>query len=250
MYRNPFLTSTFVCVVLALMPQVFAQEETEAPSYGAGVDVMSSYVWFGTIISADPVIQPEAWFSYNGWTIDVWNNVDLTDYEIAPWRVTETDWTVEYGFDLKGVEMAVGYIYYTFPNLRIDDTQEVYASACFDVLLSPSVEVYYDFDEIGGVRATGSIGYAVPMGDGEDAPSVEFGAALDYGDSSYISGCFDDVGACLVDMTFSCQVPLAVSEHVSITPMIAYMQVLDKDLRACTDKSESLYGGVSVTAEF
>jgi hypothetical protein len=227
--------------------------ETEEPlSYGASVQFLSKYVSRGAVVSGDPVLQPEVWLSYKGFTFDIWNNVDLTDYEIAPWRLTESDFTVEYAFSLSKATIGLGYSYYTYPNLHYDDTQEFYASACLDVFLSPELTVYYDIDEICGVYANGLVRYAVPLGlecKGEKV-NAELSAAVGWGDSNYIGGCFDDTGESLVDLLLSCAVPVKLSDNVSLTPSISYMTVLDSHLRQCTGKSDALYGGIAVTVEF
>ena len=43
---------------------------------------------------------------------------------------------------------GAGYIYYALNNAN--DTQELYLSAAYDIMLKPTLAVYYDFDEGNG----------------------------------------------------------------------------------------------------
>jgi hypothetical protein len=45
-------------------------------------------------------------------------------------------------------------------------------------------------------------------------------------------------------------VPLQLSGSVTLTPAVYYMQIVDSDLRKCTDRSEALYGGASLEVDF
>jgi hypothetical protein len=249
MSKTSKLTCALVLTFVLAVP-VLAEEAVQAdkPAYGATISALSAYVSRGTVYTDDPVLQAEGWVAYEGFKLASWNNVDLTNDRVAERRLSETDWTLSYTLPIKAPAISVGYIYYTFPNLHIGDTQEVFASATFNVLLSPTIAVYYDIDQVNGAYANASVAYSVPLV--KDSVNADLGASVGYGDSSYISGCFADAGASLVDFVLSCKVPLKVSERVSITPQISYMTVIDNDLRECTEYSEALYGGVALTVNF
>jgi len=238
-------------VIGAIAAAALPEEESEGVEAGGALSFRTQYVSRGTVISGEPVLQPEIWLEYKGFTLDVWNNVDAADCNCATWRLIETDWAISYALSFHRVEMSAGYVYYTFPNLRAADTQEVYLSACFDAFLSPSLTTWYDFDEVCGTYTNASLTYSIPLGNGEKpAATVDLSAAVGWGDSSFIGGYFAEVGPALVDLTLSCEVLIRVSEKVSVTPNVAYMTVLDRDVRKCTSKSDTVYGGLSLVVEF
>ncbi|HEY6944629.1 MAG TPA: hypothetical protein VI431_05770 [Candidatus Acidoferrum sp.] len=78
------------CLTFALCCfPAFAQELTQPPqasppeqskfAWGVENDFRSSHVWRGLVISDQPVLQPEAWISVSGFTLDAWSNLTLRD---------------------------------------------------------------------------------------------------------------------------------------------------------------------------
>lgn len=61
--------------------QPLQQEPSEQTKLAWGVenDFRSSHVWRGLVISDQPVLQPEAWISVSGFTLDAWSNLALRD---------------------------------------------------------------------------------------------------------------------------------------------------------------------------
>jgi hypothetical protein len=177
--------------------------------------------------------------------------VDLTDDNFSAFSLTETNWTVEYGFSLPQTECALGYVYYTFPRWHVSDTQEVYGAAAFDVMLNPSLELVWDIDEVGGTYTNAGIGHGfdLPWSVNDEGLVLDCSAAVGYGDSNYIEGCFEDVGDGFVDLVLGVEMPIVLGEGLTLTPSIGWMQIIDSDLRKCTDKSEALYGGMALSAD-
>lgn len=229
-----------------------ATSDEDGITYGASVGFFTQYVSRGLVISNEPVLQPELSLGWHGWRLGVWNNVDLTDGNVAPWRLIETDWTLSYGRRAGQFDLEAGYIYYTFPNLHVDDTQEVYGAATLDTFLAPTVEVYYDFDEVGGTYSTFAVSHCVPLGfqvKGSDV-GVNLLAGVGYGDANYLAGCFDCNHAGFVDLLLSAELPMYLGSGWSVVPSLNYMQVLDRDLREQTAPSDALFGGLSLATEF
>ncbi len=237
---------------------VFAQEEA-APeaedsteiSYGVSGGVFSMYASRGSVISNEPVFQFEGWVTMGPLTLNVWNNMDLTNDVFSAGDITETDVTVEYAFSLPSVDCALGYIYYTFPNWGVDDTQELYGTAVVDCFLSPSVELYWDLDEIGGIYAVGGVSHSfeLPLAVGDENLSLDLSVAAGYGDSNYIAGCFASVGSAWVDLLVTAEVPIDLGNGLSLTPSVSYQQVLDTDIRQCTGDSDTVFAGLTLTKE-
>ncbi|MFQ5354180.1 MAG: hypothetical protein ACE5DR_04470, partial [Thermodesulfobacteriota bacterium] len=143
----------------------------------AGLDVMTNYVWRGQQLSDDHgVLQPYLEASYNGVTVNFWANEDLQNTQH-----TETDFTLSYSREIQKLAVDAGYIYYALDGF--DDTQEFYLTLAVDVIGSPSITYYGDFDEGRGGFLVVSIGHslALPKGmtlSGGFSASVNFRNAI------------------------------------------------------------------------
>ena len=158
------------CVLVALgCGSGWTAEERAKVEGSLGVAFNSKYLWRGQNLVDGAVVQPEGSLSYGGFSGTVWANYDADDGE--EW--TELDYTLDYttslgildsGLDL--VALSVGYTYYTFPNLEGGDfSQEVYLAAALDAVLSPSLAVYYDFEEGDGMYYELGIGHSIGLGE-------------------------------------------------------------------------------------
>jgi uncharacterized protein (TIGR02001 family) len=93
----------------------------------------------------------------------------------------EVDYYLGYAFPVTDVfTLDTGITFYSYPESVINDlTQEVYIGAAADVLLSPALYFYYDF-EVEAVTVEASIGYSVDLAEyaSLDGTSIDFGAYL------------------------------------------------------------------------
>lgn len=220
-----------------------------------GVDYMSQYVWRGTQLSDDSfVLQPSVEGTYGPITVNLWANYD-TETQIN----TETDLTVSYSRAVDKVSIDVGYIYYSLAGAGIDDTQEIYISVGYDVLLSPNVTYYQDIEQdTGGGFAVASIGYDLELA---DDIVVELGASASVNfENSYSMGT-DALGndfTALYNGEVTASVPFALpmDNNIVVTPMLAYSFALSDDaddaLKAIDADGDSdvLYGGVGISVGF
>ena len=230
------------------------QEEAEKLdiSYGVSTSVFSQYASRGAVTSNEPVFQFEGWVTIGPLTLDIWHNMDLTNDVFSAGEITEADYTIEYAFSLPKVDCALGYVYYTFPRWHVDDTQEVYGTATVDCFLSPAVELYWDLDEIGGIYATGGISHSLelPATVGDEKLALDLYATVGYGDSSYIIGAFALTGSAWVDLLLTAEVPIDLGNGLSLTPSLSFQQVLDSDVRAAGNDSDTIFAGLTLTKEF
>lgn len=242
-----------VTILIAAFP-VFAEEaEGPAVSGSVSVDIMSQYIWRGWQLSDDSVIQPSVGMSYEGIGANIWSN-----YDNDTTAVTETDYTLNYTFSMDKLGFDVGYIFYTFPDSDLD-TQEIYVSASYDVILSPSLTVYYDFDEGEGAFIVAAIGHSFAL---PKDLSVDVGASVSYNASNLVMGADSD-GDAFSDFyngEISASMSIPVYRALSITPKVAYSfplsndaeDVLEANALAVTgdDDADVLYGGVSISLSF
>ncbi|MFO7821751.1 MAG: TorF family putative porin [Lentisphaeria bacterium] len=224
-------------------PFVWAESPVEL---GAGVDVVSDYVWRGQLLTDDPVIQPSIDVGAHGFNFNAWGSIDMTDVNEnggEDFRLQEVDYTLSYGFSpSEGVDLEVGAIYYDFPGTGFDSTQEVYLSAGLSSLpLSPTATVYYDIDEIEGVYANIGIGHTFEL---QEDLGLSLGASLGWGDEDYNAGYFGVNDSGLNDLGLSASLDYTINENFSVSVYTAYSEMLDSDIEDAVADSDTLYGGI------
>ena len=228
-------------------------EEEPAVSGSASVDIMSQYIWRGWQLSDRDVTQPSVGITYEGIGANIWSNYDNDTNGI-----TETDYTLNYTFSIDKLGLDAGYIFYTFPDSSLD-TSEVYVSASYDVILSPSLTVYYDFDEGEGAFIVAAIGHSFAL---PRDISIDIGASVSYNADNLVMGTDSDGNefSDFYNGELSASASIPVYKALSITPMLAYSfplsddaeNVLEANALAVTgdDDGDVFYGGVSISLSF
>lgn len=237
--------------VLAAMPLVATAEEAESVSASVDVPVLSACVWRGQVLNDEAVAQPTFTISKGGLTLNWWGNFNLTDNATGDEaEFSEHDITVSYATTcpLTGAGVTLGVVNYDFPNVSladaegnvslVNDTVEAFLIVSFgDVVLAPTLSVYYDIKEAEGFYGSLGISHSLELGDG---------LALGLGAS--IGGASEDWGAFyygeaegLTDASVSASLPIALSDSVTLTPGVAYTVLLE-DAEDAVD-STGLYFG-------
>jgi hypothetical protein len=235
-------------LIISVFATVAAAEESKFSGY-ASVDVMSNYVWRGIKSSPNMAIQPSVGIAYGGFSTNLWAN-----YDAKTSNATETDLTLDYGtaFDKLGVN--VGYIYYAFDGLP--DTQEVYVSASYDMLLQPKLVFYWDYEQGDGGFVIASIGHSFDLA--KDVP-LNLGASASYNINNKIMGSPDGVKSDFSNFyngELSASVGIPIIAHVTMTPKVAYSFALTDDAKNAIksvnygNSSSVVYGGVNLTLSF
>jgi hypothetical protein len=170
--------------------------------------------------------------------------MDIDDVNGLSGEFQEVDLTVSYGFGSDSISAEVGLIDYLFPNGVGDETHEVYFSLGFDVPLSPSFAVYYDFDEIEGFYATAGIEYGNDFGDSWSYALALLAGYASEEFSSFVAGGTDS-GLFNGNVTFTLS---RAFDHGSIGAFVAYSDSLDDDV--LPDQEVDFYGGVSFALSF
>lgn len=164
-------------VALATGVSASAQEAASSPlSLTLDVTYVSDYVFRGLRL-ADASVQPSIEASYGDFYAGLWHSDAISD-GAANFSGSETDLYA-------GVNMAInetfsadlGVTRYTYNGGSQDDTTEVFAGLKADVLLSPSVYYYYDFDlEVSSYIA--SVGHSLAIA--QAGLSVDLSATVGY----------------------------------------------------------------------
>ncbi len=136
-------------IMVCLMPAAAGAADDKI---GVSLEALyaESYIWRGMPVNEETVLQPSLTLSGNGFSLNFWGNVDLTDwgeqagYGDESGNATEIDYTGAYERSVGPLNLSIGFANYTFPHTGLSPTTEVFISAGLDVLLSPSVTCYVD----------------------------------------------------------------------------------------------------------
>ncbi len=234
---------------------VVADEEI---SFELTTDNFGKYIWRGQNLDDDIVFQPGISASYNGLTVGIWGNMELTKINDCRDEITEFDYSLDYTGDvpgLSGVGFSVGLIYYNFPNTNVQDTVEAYCGFGFDLPLSPSVTWYLDLDEAEGSYVSLGIGHSVEE-IFEIVPAVpvamEAGASLGWGSGSYNKYYWGTDQTKLNDLVLSASFPFEVAGW-TITPSVNYVTLVSDDIRdtdAYGTSSDFFFAGINFAKAF
>lgn len=140
-----------------------AADSTFSLSFG------NAYIWRGIVLNDSGVAQ----FSLDSGSLNagsvpigfnVWGNWDIGDFDgsLTSREFSEIDLTAHAGLPA-GFE--VGVILYEFPQVEGFSTQEVYLSWSKEMILTPSVSVYYDFGAVDSLYATADVTYSIALGE-------------------------------------------------------------------------------------
>lgn len=248
MKKMKALAVAIVLVVAFSSVGAFA-EDTKVSGY-ASADIMSNYVWRGQKLSNSWVVQPSVGIGYGSFSTNLWANWD-SDWEDEN-ELTETDLTLDYGFTFDKLALNVGYIYYGFESAS--DTQELYVALAYDVLLSPSLTVYYDYDEGQGAFAILAIGHSFKIGEMD----LNLGASASCNFENKIMGtdADGDEFTGLYNGEISASLAVPITSALSLEPKIAFSFALSDDaedaIKSLSNDEDSsvVYGGLGVSLSF
>jgi uncharacterized protein (TIGR02001 family) len=229
----------------------------------AYVGYFSKYVWRGIDLSGGmPVVQSGVDLSAEGFTLSYWTNIatrnDDTnndgDLDFEGGQGTENDLILNYAIPVGEIAtINVGNIYYMLDNFT--DTNELYAGATFKTLLSPTVKIFYDWDQAdeNGLFYTASVSHSLPVG---DKVTLSASALVSYNDESDYSIPYDDPDTSKIEKSYSewhnyelsAKADFKVTDQLTITPSILFSEGLSDESRDVLDSQ--LVGGVNLMFTF
>ena len=149
---------------------------TEAPPAVTGtasLSVLNKYIFRGYEINRGSfVVQPYTSVSYKGFSVSFWGNVDSRSHgtpTVNPaarnmdgkreWN--ETDLTLSYTYTAGKCSLTGGWIYYALK--YADETEELFLSGTYDMLLKPTLAVYQDYRSYPGTYVNFSVGHSIKV---------------------------------------------------------------------------------------
>ncbi|HLB24876.1 MAG TPA: hypothetical protein VJM83_00970 [Nitrospirota bacterium] len=230
------------------------EDEEEARPYSLGADVSfyDKYVWRGININDDPVFQPAIWFSYKGFTMNVWGNLDLTDINGMAGEINEVDYTLDYSWKWDPWHFSAGAIHYTFPNTAFTATSEIYGAVGYDILLQPTLSVYYDFDEADGFYASLGIGHSfdLPQLVEPVSATLDLSAQAGFATENWNEFYFGADHTAFTNILFSSGLTVSIGDYLTVNPTVNYSTIHDRSIRSNVEDDDVFYYGVTVSAEY
>lgn len=166
----------------------------------------------------------------------VWGNLGLTDdtgdaaFPDDNARVfSEIDAIVDYARKIGPVSASFGFVNYNFPNSGGESTTEVYAGGRWEeMLLRPSLKVFYDFDVLNGLYIQGDLSHVLAV---NEQVSVEFGTTLGWMSDEQAKGYFFINESGVSDSTWRAVGRYTLNAHTTLSAGVYYTSVLDSGLR-------------------
>lgn len=252
-----------ILVVAVVLGLLIAARPSEAAEAELAVAVNSHYVWRGQVINDEPVLQPSLTVkSPCGLVFNTWANMDLTDSGLER-DFSEADLTLAYGRDLgENVSLEAGIVQYVLKTEA--NTREAYVTASFNCILSPTLSIFYDFDEVDDVYARAEVSHSLDL---VEKLTLDLGAAIGFGGKDYNDFYFSalpeegEVGEAILadsaafnDATVSAGLTYAFSDTLSLAGSVAYMALLDSDIEKGAEENfgekDVVYGGITLTRSF
>jgi len=220
------------------LPLLLCLAGTALPLPGAvqgQVDLVSRYVWRGFDLLPDDhaAIQPSLTIDLgeSGFSLNLWSSFALAQRGMFKYS-DEIDVTLSYDFKMpEGWELSAGLIHYGYWfaedfNFKDATSREVYATvAGTDLLLSPTLSVYYDFNLGSGLYVTLGGSHEFKL---NERASMEMGGLIGFNSRQYI----DKTGLSNVDLYI--KAPLVLG-RVTLTPSLNVMLPLMDEVNEDTE---------------
>jgi hypothetical protein len=201
---------------------------------------LNKYIFRGAEVSARSlVLQPSVTVNYKGVSLNVWGNIDTDQHQtqvFVPGKTidangvpsgegqksfNETDLTLSYTYAIDKLALTGGYIYYGTEYAQ--QTQELYASATYDVISHPTITVYRDIDAYPGWYVNLSFSQSLPvvkMPSGD--MTVDLGASFGYYNVSTINPSDNKHYSALHDGMVKVGLTIPVAKNIVIQPITQY----------------------------
>lgn len=238
----------FISLMVFLMSSINALAEDEGPTLSADLGAFSKYIWRGFELNNDSiVIQPSATLGYKGFSLNGWANIDTDSDADNSW--TETDFTLSYDIGIGPVSLGGGYIYYSLTDAA--DTQELYLSAGYDILLAPTLTIYRDIDAFPGYYINFGLSHSIGITEEISLDlSGGFGYYISYDDSVVEAGTDKRYNG-PQDGLLSAGLTIPINEYLTVSPGVSYSFALSDKAEDSLGISESnIYWGFILSFAF
>lgn len=205
--------------------------------------IFTNYIWRGMdqTPNADFDIQPGVDLSARGVTLSWWGNFNPDNGELS-----EVDVTLDYAFTpVKLLSVNVGNILYNVDGVK--DDNELYLGLTLNTLLSPSFQVYYDYDQAKktGLFYTFGLSHSIDL---LKNLSLSLGALASYNQKSdYLVGDYSGFH----DAELSAGLDYALTDQLTVSPSFLFTTPLSNNGdKALVPLKNQYVGGLNVSLGF
>jgi hypothetical protein len=249
------MKKAMMVLLLSMLAFSIHAEDEKAWSFSLDQAVYDKYVWRGIQFNEEGVNQGSADFSYDTgefgtFGINYWYNLDMDDENGSAGQISEADYTLYWEMALgeSGFTLGAGFIYYDFSEVDLGSTKEVYMSLGYDTFLSPTVTVYYDIEDADGLYVDLSVGHSFDLG--VAGMTLDVGANIAWADDDMQSFYYGGDGGGLSNWGASVALNIPVLEYFTITPSIAYYQLIGDANSDTTFEDDDFIFGVNLNFTF
>ena len=251
--------------IALLLLSVFAfnaqAEDEKAWSLSLDQTFSDKYVWRGIQYNEEGVNQGALDFSYDlgdlgTFGVNVWYNLDLDNENDDPTdidnsgagNVSEVDYTIYWEKSYGDFTLGAGHIYYDFSDTDLGSTREFYVSVGYDMILDPSITVYYDYEDVDGFYVDLAIGHSFDLGVAD--ATLDLGASIAWADDDMSDAYYAREGGGFANYTLSAAVNIPLTENITVTPSIMYYSLLGDANSDSDNEDDDFVFGVNVNFSF
>jgi opacity protein-like surface antigen len=234
----------FVACALCMAAMVSTAKAEVVVSGDVYASMYNKYLFRGVDLSDNKwVSQFGADLSYKGLTLSYWSNLLTHDGNILgaafeSGDISETDITLNYEYSpIELLTFNVGNTFYSLENF--EDTNEIYLKTSVNTLLSPTLSIFYDWDQSKetGLFYSLSVGHTFELMKGL---GLNLGALVSYNQRNYsVSEAYSNWN----NYELSTGLDYTINDNFSVSASYAYSNAISgqaRDLGGISD--ESLYG--------
>lgn len=231
----------FLLMLTGSFNQVFAAVEMETDVYAG---IFNKYLSRGYDLSDDKAVaQAGIDVSAAGFTLSLWTNMQLkksSELGYDAGDVTETDISLEYGFDIGELfSMSLGNYYYIIKDA--DNTNEVLVSATVNTLLNPTLTLYWDWD-----AADGKYYYYLFSIDHD----LELSEELTINLSAGVGYIHSDGYKSLHNAEFALSADYLLTDRFTLNPTLLYSTPISNKAKDVEGIRDELVAGISLVFSF
>jgi uncharacterized protein (TIGR02001 family) len=242
---------SFVMRALLLIACAAVVGHAVAPTIGADIPFRSKYVWRGAEFNSDPVLWPDLWFYWNGFTLCGWASIDLTDVKQEAMEFTDIAVFADYTRAFGPVSATLGFAQYTYPGYAgaFPKTGELYAKLFGSMkVVQGMLSANIDLEEVNGYYISPSLSKSLSFG--SVTPTLTLSAG--YSDKKHNAYYYGFEKAGLADLTGTLKIawtlPGSLGKYLALSGDISYSRILDSEL--APPENGKIYGGIGLNAFF
>ena len=228
------------------------QEKDYALSFSVDQTLASKYVWRGLVYNENPVNQGSATAALDTdlgtFSANIWYNLDLNDENDRQYSLTEVDYTLAWEKEFDMMTLGAGVINYDYPHGTFGDGSytDIYASVGLNTILSPSIAVYYEVDDVNAAYVSFGAGHDFEIEALNTTLSV--GGTLGYASGGQSENFGDKFDGGLTDAALTASLLFEITESLSLSPFVTATTLLD-DARN-QDDNDNIFVGVTASYSF